>query len=534
MVKGEKGYASFVDPKSGKINYLVFSPIQSANYSIGLVVPQEQILAPVKNLQLMFIYAFLTAAVFVVFVAFLISRKVSSPIVSLNAMAKEISQGNWSIKLKPEGRDEIRELTESFISMTESLERREYLLKKSEERLEKSNEELQDRVADRTAKLETEVTERLQAMNILAETEEQNRLLLDSAGEGIYGLDVNGKTSFANPAACKMLGYEADELLGQPMHPLVHHSYPDGSPYPGEGCPMYAAVIDGQVHRVENEVLWRKDGSSFPVEYTSTPIVKDAKRVGAVVIFNDISERKKVDQMKEEFISTVNHELRTPLTSIKGSLGLVVGGQVGDLPDKVKSMLKIAYENCDRLSLIINDLLDINKIEAVKASFQKTTIHVNTLIDNAILSNQGYAEKFDVKFQWQPVEDDDVSVSGEENRLIQVLSNLLSNAIKYSPKGAQVVITTNHDNKEVRVSITDSGPGIPLEFQGRVFEKFTQVDSSNTRQVGGTGLGLAITKDIIEGHGGCIGFKSEPGHGSTFYFDLPIVDSELKGSGQDN
>lgn len=361
------------------------------------------------------------------------------------------------------------------------------------------------------------------AMEALIETEEQNRLLLYSVGEGIYGLDLNGNATFANPAACRMLGYEAEQILGQPMHALIHHHYPDGSSYPIEKCPMAAALADGQVHREEEEVFWREDGSCFPIEYTSTPLVKDGVRVGAVVIFNDVTERKKVARMKDEFISTVSHELRTPLTSIKGSLGLVVSGKLGDLSETAMQMLTIAYENSNRLESLINDLLDINKIQWADTLFQMEPIHINSLISKALHSTQGYADKYGIQCFWQPSEHDNVCILGDENRLIQVLSNLLSNAIKYSGKDTRVTIATNHDNKEVRVSITDSGPGIPLGFQHKVFEKFSQADSSDTRQKGGTGLGLAITKEIVEKHGGRIGFNSIPGHGATFYFELPIA-----------
>lgn len=388
-------------------------------------------------------------------------------------------------------------------------------------KLRQQSQKLQFRVAERTAELEMEINERHQAMKALIETEEQNRLLLDSAGEGIYGLDLDGKATFVNPAACEMLGYKAEQLLNQSIHALIHHSHADGIAYPREICPMYATFTDGKVHRVLDEVLWRSDGSCFPVEYTSTPLQKSGKVVGAVVIFTDISARKKIDRMKDEFISTVSHELRTPLTSIKGALGLIVGDKLGAIPEKAKEVVSIAYENSDRLALLINDILDINKIRSIETTFKMESIAINTLINKAIISNQGYADEYNVEYLWQPSESD-VYIHGDKNRLNQVLLNLLSNAIKYSPSGAQVEISTYHDNSMVRVSITDSGPGIPYEFQDRIFDKFTQADSSDTRQVGGTGLGLAITKEIVEKHNGHISFESAPGKGTTFYFELPI------------
>ena len=235
-----------------------------------------------------------------------------------------------------------------------------------------------------------------------------------------------------------------------------------------------------------------------------------------------MTERTKVDRLKDEFISTVSHELRTPLTSIKGALGLIMGGVLDSSPEKMKGMLSISYENCGRLERLINDLLEFNKNQSLDTALQISPIEINALLEKAVLSNQGYADKYDVSYLWQPSEEK-IYINGDENKLMQVLSNLLSNAVKYSTKGAQVVISTSHNHNEVRVSIADTGSGIPLEFQDKVFEKFTQADSSDTRRVGGTGLGMAITKSLIEKHGGRIGFDSTPGQGSTFYFDLPIV-----------
>ena len=390
------------------------------------------------------------------------------------------------------------------------------------------SQELREHVAQRTAQLEKEVCDKHKAMEDLTASEEQNRLLLNSAGEGIYGLDLDGKTTFVNPAACKMLGYEAEELLGQPMHALVHHSYADGSPYPREECPMYAAFKDGQVQRVDNEVLWRKDNTSFPIEYTSTPLEKNGLRVGAVVIFNDVSERKKIDKMKEEFISTVNHELRTPLTSIKGALGLINSGTLGEFPEKSRDMLNVAYENSERLALIINDLLDLSKLNSLEHTFSLETINIYDLIEETIESIRADADKYRINLSWKAFDDDDIYIEGDRHRLIQVLSNLISNAIKYSPEAADVVIASHHNSSDVCISIIDTGPGVPLAFQDRIFDKFTQADSSDTRRRGGTGLGLAIAKLIVEKHNGKIGFHSIPGQGATFYFSLPLFAVEYQ------
>ena len=203
--------------------------------------------------------------------------------------------------------------------------------------------------------------------------------------------------------------------------------------------------------------------------------------------------------------------------------GLIVGGVLDNTPEKAKDMLKISYENCGRLELLINDLLDINKNQSEETEIQMLPIAINTMIDKALLSNQGYADKYGISYLWKPSEGNETYVNGDENKLIQVLSNLLSNAVKYSPSEGTVSISTSHNNNNIRILISDNGPGIPLKFQNIVFEKFTQADSSDTRRSGGTGLGMAITKSLIEKHGGSIGFDSTPRHGATFYFDLPIV-----------
>jgi len=186
----------------------------------------------------------------------------------------------------------------------------------------------------------------------------------------------------------------------------------------------------------------------------------------------------------------------------------------------------MALENSERLTLLVNDLLDIEKSKSGELNLQIKPLVVKDLVTEALASNQGYADKYDVQLSWQPTGDDNITVSGDETRLLQVLSNLLSNAIKYSPAGSQIQITTSRHDDMVRVSVTDSGPGIPIEFQDRIFEKFTQADSSDTRAKGGTGLGLAISREIVERHHGLMGFNSTPGQGSTFYFELASVSAE--------
>lgn len=365
-----------------------------------------------------------------------------------------------------------------------------------------------------------DITERRRAAESLAQAEERARLLLESAGEGIYGLDLDGKTTFVNPAAARMLGYKPNELIHIFIHALAHHTRNDGSLYDYATSPIRAAITDGVIQRVYDEVMWRRDGSSFPVEYTVTPIRKNNQIAGAVVIFNDITERRRVEQIKSDFISTVSHELRTPLTSIRGSLGLLVGGAGGLLPNQAKTLVGIANKNTERLLLLINDILDIEKIESGKMVFHYKLLDLLQFLEMAMQSNQAYGEQFGVTFAISQCPEN-VSIYADEDRLLQVMNNLLSNAAKFSPTGGTVEISAVKRAHKVRISITDSGKGIPQSFQKDMFKKFAQADASDTRSLGGTGLGLSISKAIIDQHGGRIDFISRENIGTTFYFDLP-------------
>jgi PAS domain S-box-containing protein len=355
-----------------------------------------------------------------------------------------------------------------------------------------------------------------QIENLVARRTAELSGILSTAIEAIITVGENGTVESINPAGEALFSYTAAELFGQPISMIIPEFFIKS------GARMGGTKFQTIVENRRDSYAVRKGKTRVPIELAISTLLT-ADRILYTAIIHDLTERTKMNRMKDEFISIVSHELRTPLTSIKGALGLLAGGALVNNPEKTKSMLGISYQNSERLEILINDLLEINKIQSMEAQFQMRPIRINTLINEALHSNQGYADNHGVSYLWQPSEDGDVYANGDENKLIQVLSNLFSNAVKYSPKAAQVVISTRHNDNEIRVLISDSGPGIPFEFQNKVFEKFTQADSSDTRRVGGTGLGLAIAKSIIEKHGGHIGFDSTPGHGSTFYFDLPIL-----------
>ena len=251
----------------------------------------------------------------------------------------------------------------------------------------------------------------------------------------------------------------------------------------------------------------------------STAGKQGGEAVGVVVAFTDTTERRALDRMKDEFISTVSHELRTPLTSLRAALGLVTGGALATRPDKIQHMLEIAIGNTDRLIRLVNDILDIERISSGNSELHAVMFSAKALLERAIGLQQAAAMKTNLRFT---VQSDGVEVFGDPDRIQQALANLISNAIKYSPAGGEITVTACRvDEHEAQIDVKDQGRGIPANKFDSVFERFQQVDASDSRDLGGTGLGLAICRSILTQHGGHIWVTSPLGEGATFHFTLP-------------
>jgi PAS domain S-box-containing protein len=372
-----------------------------------------------------------------------------------------------------------------------------------------------------------DISEQVWAEEKLRALTHQSNSILESIGDGIYGIDLDGTLTVVNPAALQMLGYRRSELLGKNMHDMIHHSHTDGTRYSEDQCPIFSTIRDLDTVRVSNEVFFRKDGTSFPVEYVARPQLdsedasdgRSARAVGVVVAFRDTTERRALDRMKDEFISTVSHELRTPLTSLRAALGLVTGGALAKRPEKQQQMLEIAIGNTDRLIRLVNDFLDIERISSGNAELHSSLVSVAPLFARAVGLQEAAAEKTGLHFELQP---NDVEVFADPDRIQQALTNLISNAIKFSPPGGTIYLTaTRIDDFEARIDIHDEGRGIPPDKLEAIFERFQQVDASDSRTMGGTGLGLAICRSIVVQHGGRIWATSPPHQGATFHFTLP-------------
>jgi PAS domain S-box-containing protein len=376
--------------------------------------------------------------------------------------------------------------------------------------------------------------ERIASEMAVREREDYLRTLLDNVLDAIITIDQQGYIETFNHAAERIFGYSHLEVSGHRATLLLPE--PERSMRPRYISHFLKSGIQKMLGREMELTAMRSNGESFMIELAISQISHQGER-RFIAVIRDINERKRIERMKNEFVATVSHELRTPLTAIAGSLGLINGGALGAVPAAMQQMLQIAQDNSQRLNLLINDLLDMDKLVAGKMFFALHDEALQPLLEQAIEENQPYANHYQVQLQLQgPTTQARVHV--DKLRLAQVLANLLSNAVKFSPRGQRVDVRVQQHDAKVRVSVTDHGPGVPENFQSRIFSKFSQADATDTRQKGGTGLGLAISKEIIERMGGSIGFDSSPGHGATFWFELTTLaleaTSELPARPEDN
>ena len=382
----------------------------------------------------------------------------------------------------------------------------------------------------RAEALAEEMTEHIREnKRALQLSEERLSLALKGSNDGLWDMNLDAGTFYASPRAWHMLGYRPGELqsdltlwerlmppadvrqakaqLAQTMLSVVDH-FTTELRFQHKSGTVVPVLIRGYIQRDRNGQPLRISGTSM-----------------------DLTEHKRIEQMKDQFVSTVSHELRTPLTSISGALGLVNGGALGEVPGSMREMLEIAHRNSLRLGYLIDDLLDMEKIAAGKMAFDMREHSLGRLLEEALASNQAFAAHYGVNCVLRNPAPVNVWVDGL--RLQQVLANFLSNAIKYTPEGGEVTLhCTLTDAGHVRINVTDQGPGIAPSFQTRVFEKFAQADGSDSRQKGGTGLGLAITKEFIERMGGRVGFDTSEGHGTTFWCELPVLEASTSSADQ--
>ncbi|WP_295588237.1 response regulator [uncultured Lamprocystis sp.] len=459
----------------------------------------------------------------VIFLLWLIDRTIGQPIAMATVVARRVSTGDYSTPIQVSGSDEPAQMLAALKTMQENV---------------------------------------TGALKRLSESEARFRLLLESTGEGIYGVDREGCCTFCNPAAARMLGYRTpDDLHGRNMHETVHHSQADGTHYPVSRCQAAVTYREGIAARVDDEVFWRADGSRFPVEYEANPIHQDGTLVGAVVTFFDISARKDAEaalrmahdalaqertqlaervrcrtleldranaalartaRAKDEFLAAMSHELRTPLTSILGLSETMADGLLGQMSKQQDRAVHIIHENGTHLLDLINDILDMSRVASGQMQLHWDQVSVTQLCD-ASLRLIGPAAKCKALTVSTTLDPRACLVRGDSRRLKQMLVNLLGNAVKFTPSGGAIGldVTANVQLQEVRIGIWDTGIGIPADQFDRLFQPFVQLDSRPARQHDGSGLGLALASAMAELHHGRIEVQSDVGRGSRFEIVLP-------------
>ncbi len=372
-----------------------------------------------------------------------------------------------------------------------------------------------DQLESTSDRLQLEVLERAEADRQLRESHEFLQRIMDSTTNAIYVLDLEGRFMRGNQALALFTGYKLDELTGKPFAMFFAKDV-----LPQISREFLRVASRGRIVRQFVADFRRRNGQWRTISMNGAPLREGDRIVGVVGTAEDITERSRVERLKSEFVSTVSHELRTPLTSIRGSLGLMRGGATGELPEKAAELTDIAYKNTVRLVDLVNDLLDIQRLEAGEVQFDLAIHDLDALVRHAVEINEGFAKEHDVELTFSNSAGA-VDVSADKGRLEQILTNLISNAAKFSPAGTNVEIGIERLPNGVRTYVRDHGPGIPDEFRERIFARFSQADASSTREKGGTGLGLAIAKQLVERMDGHISFDSTPGEGATFFVDLP-------------
>jgi two-component system sensor histidine kinase/response regulator len=500
--------------------------------------PLAPLEASIRSMERVVLVGIILVMLIVMFIIALVTEGIIRPIRHLTGAAQQLSAGAGQTftPLKVRSHDEIGVLTETFNYMAAQVVEQHELL---ETRVRERTEAL----SLANAGLAAEIAEREQAQKAVRESDELVRLLLEGAPEAIYGIDMHGNATFCNAACLRMLGYgTAAELLGKNMHQLIHHTKADGAPYPVEECSIYKAFKTGSETHVDDEVLWRKDGSSFPIECWSRPIHRAEAIIGSVVTFIDVTERKLAEDVlrnakaaaeegsraKSEFLANMSHEIRTPLNGVIGMTDLALGTE---LTPEQREYLDTVKLSADSLLSVINDVLDFSKMEAGKSELEVTDFDLRGTLETTLRTLALRADQKGLELLCEVSPDLPRVVKGDPNRLRQIIINLVGNAIKFTAHGEVLVTVANGPegtNSLRHFTVWDTGIGIPPEMHKLIFEPFTQADSTTTRTYGGTGLGLAISKRLVDLMGGRIWVESHPGGGSRFHFTVSLPSSEYR------
>ncbi|MGA2813581.1 MAG: response regulator [Candidatus Acidiferrum sp.] len=529
------GNRTFVDLPADSLDGVVFKkPVLTGIVgNVYIAFSRDALFKSIRAMELVILTS-ITAVMLLATLLFAgVVAHVIKPIRTLTRAADRLGQEGHArfSELSIASNDEIGSLTAAFNRMAGEIHAQ--------------HETLESRVLERTReltgandKLAEEVADRKRAEETVRESGELILLLLNSAPEAIYGIDVQGRCTFCNPSCLRLLGYrEPRELLEKNMHAAAHHTRADGRPYPVEECPIFEAFRSGCESHVEAEVLWRADGTSFPVEYWSRPLHRGTETIGSVVTFVDITERRESEQAlrnakaaaeaaneaKSLFLATMSHEIRTPMNGILGMTELMLDTELSSEQRENLDMVRLSAES---LLTVINDILDFSKIEAGKLDIESIPFDLRESLGATMKALGFRAHQKGLKLIYEVHPDVPEALIGDPGRVRQVVVNLVGNALKFTPRGEILLSVTRESETAggiyLHFALKDTGIGIPADKQREIFEPFSQADGSMARKFGGTGLGLAICTRLIALMRGRMWLQSKVGEGSTFHFALPV------------
>jgi two-component system, sensor histidine kinase and response regulator len=461
----------------------------------------------------------------------LVTERIIRPIRALTGAARDLSAGAGDAlrPLKVHSNDEIGVLTGAFNSMAAQVVQQHELL---DARVRERTEAL----SLTNAGLAAEILEREKAEKALRESGELVMLLLEAAPEAIFGIDMEGKTTFCNTACVRLLGYDSSaELLGKDMHALAHHTKADGSPFPLDECQIYRSLKTGQETHVDATILWRKDGSNFPAESSSRAIHRGDTIIGSVVTFVDVTERLRAEEVlrnakaaaeqgsraKSDFLANMSHEIRTPLNGVIGMTDLALGT---DLNREQREYLETVKLSADSLLSVINDVLDFSKMEAGKSDLDIVDFDLRERLEMTLRTLALAADQKGLELLCEVAPAVPTVVKGDPGRLRQIIVNLVGNALKFTAEGEVLVkvAVAQGQSDGIHFTVSDTGIGIAPDKQSLIFDPFMQADNTTTRNYGGTGLGLAISKRLVGMMDGRLWVASRPGVGSDFHFVVSL------------
>ena len=383
-----------------------------------------------------------------------------------------------------------------------------------------------------------DTTQLMRARREVADREEQIRLLLDSTAEAIYGTDLSGVCTFCNAACARLLGYESPSaLIGKQIHRLIHHTKADGTPCPPDQSPIYIAMRHREAAHVDDDILWRANGTSFPAEYWCHPIVREGEVIGAVVTFIDITERRRAEEelqegvrRREQFLAMLSHELRNPLAAILSATHLLDRATITE--DICYDAGRVIARQARHMSRLLDDLLDVSRITRGRITLHKEHIDLRETSRSAIEALGPLMRERKIELDIE-ISDQPVPVFGDAARLQQIQANLLSNATKYSPPGSRVRFEVRRERNEAMIRVSDHGRGIEADLLPKIFDLFVQGPQTIARSDGGLGIGLTLLRSLVQLHDGRVDALSDgPDQGSVFTVWLPSDQASINESGR--